>query len=244
MRGFRCSGWLVLTSILLLLSVVVYASNDNPPVAAFVTNPTRPSTNDKVLFDAGTSVGKGAQISRYEWDFDGDGLIDVSTDQPQVRYFFDQSGPHNVTLQVRDSAGGTNTLIKSIDVIQAPLTTRRTLEMTLMPNRVLAGGSFFVTVTLRVNQQANGLGLVEQLPAGWRARPMSEDGALFKRAGEALQWLWAQSIVTGQTLTVRYEVSVPETAARGTYTLEGTVSSFSPSRIKLPVLSVLDVEVL
>lgn len=244
MRGFHRSRWSILMSIVLLLSVGGYASNGNPPVAAFVTNPTKPSTNDKVLFDAGASVGKDAQISLYEWDFDGDGLIDVSTDQPQVRHFFDQSGAHNITLQVLDNAGGTNTLIKSIDVLQAPVTTRRTLEMTLMPNRVLAGGSFFVTVTLRVNQQASGLGLVERLPAGWRTRPISEDGALFKRAGEELQWLWAQSIEPGQTLTVRYEVSVPETTARGTYTLEGTVSSFSPSRIKLTVLSVLDVEVL
>jgi len=226
----------------LLVSVAAYSA---PTLqVAFVASPAQPNTNDVVLFDASGSTSEGGTLTRYAWDFEGDGVVDLTTDQPQVSHFFDQSRTYNVTLTLSDSAGGTTTLVQPLAVTLAPVTARRAYEVTLTPNRVLAGGSFFVTVTLQVNQQASGLGLAERVPAGWRARPLNDGGAIFKRDGDELQWLWPQSVLPGETLSVRYEVDVPVGSAKGHFTLEGTVSSFAPQRFRLPISSLFDVEVL
>lgn len=226
------------------LAVGGTASGVKPPTAVFSVFPAQPTTNDAVLLDAGPSVPGDIRISLYEWDFDGDGAVDVASDQPQVRHFFDRGGSFPVTLRVSDSAGGVGAMTQQVQVAHAPVSARRSLEMTLEPNRVLAGGSFFVTVTIQVNEQASGLGLSEVVPAGWRTRPVDDGGGLFKRAQGELQWLWPQSFDPEQTVSVRYEVIVPETVLRGRYPLTGTVSSFLPNRFKLPVYSLFDVEVL
>jgi hypothetical protein len=41
-------------------------------------------------------------ITRYQWDFDGDNLFDVSTDEPRAEWQFVDSGPHAVGVLVRD----------------------------------------------------------------------------------------------------------------------------------------------
>ena len=232
----------IILSVVVSLSVVALAMQ--PPQVAFTVEPAAPSTNDLVLLDASTSVGGAAPLVDYEWDFNGDGLVDLSTDQPQVSYFFDESGVFDVSLTVIDASGTGTSLSQSVTVSLAPVSARRTFEMTLMPNRVLAGGSFFVTVTVWINESASGMGLAETLPPDWRARPLDDGGAIFKRAQDALQWLWPQTLNAGQTVTVRYEISVPETASKGTVNLQGTVSSFSPMRFNLPVHSAFSIEVL
>jgi len=226
----------------LLAAVAAYGAQI--PQVSFVADPAQPNTNDVVLFDASASEADGADIVRYAWDFEGDGVVDVTTDQPQTSHFFDQSRTYNVTLTISDSAGGTNTVVQPLEVALAPVTTRRTYDVTLTPNRVLAGGSFFVTITLQLNQQASGLGLAERVPAGWRTRPLDDGGAIFKRDGDELQWLWPQTVLPGETLSVRYEVDVPVQSVKGHFALSGTVSSFAPQRFRLSIASLLDVEVL
>lgn len=240
----RLSLTLLCLCALPLLPVAGTASGVKPPQAVFAVVPAQPTTNDAVLLDASLSVPGDIRIARYDWDFDGDGAVDATSEQAQVRHFFDRSGSFQVTLRVSDNAGGAGSMTLPVDVAQAPVSARRSLEMTLEPNRVLAGGSFFVTVTIQVNEEASGLGLSEVVPAGWRTRPMDDGGGLFKRAQGELQWLWAQSFDPGQSVSVRYEVDVPETVLRGSYPLAGTVSSFLPNRFKLPVYSLFDVEVL
>lgn len=219
-------------------SAVAWAAQ--APQASFVISPTQPSTNDVVLLDAGASTGAVA----YAWDFDGDGAVDLTSDQPQVSRFFDQEGAHEVSLTALDAGGVGDTTVQTVVVSLAPVSARRTIETSLGGNRVLAGGTIVVVVTLSVNQPASGLGLAETLPTGWRARALDDDGALFKRSGDQLQWLWPQSLGRGDVMTVRYELDVPETAPRGNVRLEGSVSSFSPNRFNLSVQSLHGVEVL
>lgn len=241
MFTLRFLGKVTILGLLLSLSVVALALQ--PPQAAFTINPVMPSTNDLVLLDASASLGASPLVT-YEWDFNGDGLVDLSTDQPQARHFFDQSGVFDVRLTVVDANGARASFSQPVAVSLAPVSARRTLEMTLMPNRVLAGGSFFVTVSVQLNESASGMGLSETLPPGWRARPLDDGGAIFKRAENELQWLWPQTLENGRVVSVRYEMIVPETAAKGAVNLEGTVSSFSPVRFSLPVHSAFSVEVL
>jgi PKD repeat protein len=242
MNAIRCAVRLA-AAVVLLGPLGASAAMWQAPVADFTVAPERPSVNDVVVFDAADSAGAGG-IARYEWDFDGDGVPDASTDGPQVRRFFPHSGTFQVTLQVVDAGGGRASATRALEVLPAPVSVRRELDLTLEPNRVLAGGSFFVEVHVEVRERVSGLGLSEVLPAGWHARSLEVDGAIFKRAGDELQWLWTQQYFPGERVAVRYEVSVPETAPRGAYALTGTISSYSPNKFKLAVSGLWDVQVL
>jgi len=238
------SRWLVTVWVLIGLSGVGWASEANPPVASFLASPEQPSINDAVTLDASPSFGRDAELTRYEWDFDGDGTFDRSTSQPVVRHFFASPGTHRVTLRVFDRADGRATFFRDLEVLPSPVAARRTFETALNDNRVLAGGAVTVTVTVQVNEELSGMGLAESLPAGWRARPIDDGGALFKRESERLQWLWSEVLGPGRTLTVRYSLTVSETAARRTYELDGRLTSFGQQRFDLPVHSRAPLEVL
>ncbi len=232
------SRWLLTAWILIGLSGVGgWASEANPPVASFLVSPEQPTTNDAVTLDAAASYGRDAELTRYEWDFDGDGTFDRSTTQSSVRHFFAEPGSYRVTLRVFDRADGRATFFRDLEVLSSPVVARRTFETALNDNRVLAGGAVTVTVTVRVDEELSGMGLAEALPAGWRARPIDDDGALFKREGERLQWLWSEVLAPGRTLTVRYSLTVSDTAPRGTYALDGRLTSFGQHRFDLPVHS-------
>lgn len=243
MSGSRFSKLLLFT-LLMSLPALAFASSEAPPTADFIVLPLDPTVNDVIILDASLTQATDAPISLYEWDFDSDGQVDFSSNQPQTRHFFNQSGNFDVTLHVSDNAGGRDSFTQNVDIAPAAAIARRTFETTLEPNQVLAGGSIFITVTVELNQDASGLGLVEVVPAGWRTRPMDDGNGIFKRSGDEMQWLWAQSFSAGDTVSISYEVSVPSTTPRGDYAIEGSVSSFSPDRFRLPVFSLLGIEVL
>ncbi len=232
-----------LFALLLSLPALVFASDSAPPTADFSVLPFDPTVNDVVVLDANLSQASDAPIVLYEWDFNSDGTIDASSNQPQVRNFFDQSGTFDVTLFVNDNAGGRDSFTQNVDIASAAVIARRTFESSLDANQVLAGGSIFVTVNIQLNQDASGLGLTEVVPVGWRTRPVDDGNGIFKRSGDEMQWLWAQSFSAGQQVSVIYEISVPSITPRGAYAVEGAASSFSPDRFNLPVFSLAGIEV-
>jgi len=229
--------------LLLSLPALVFASDNAPPTADFAVQPFDPTVNDVVILNANLSQASDAPIVLYEWDFESDGLIDRTSSQPQIRHFFDQSGNVDVTLFVSDNAGGRDSFTQNVDVAPAAVIARRTFESSLDANQVLAGGSIFVTVTVELSQDASGLGLTEVVPVGWRTRPVDDGNGIFKRSGDEMQWLWAQSFSAGQKVSIIYEISVPSTTPRGAYAVEGAISSFSPDRFNLPVFSLAGIEV-
>lgn len=59
-------------------------------------------TNDKVNFDGSYSVAsQGSSIEKYEWDFDGDGVVDA--EGAKSSFTFQEKGTYNVKLTVTDS---------------------------------------------------------------------------------------------------------------------------------------------
>ena len=65
-------------------------------------------TGSAVTFDAsGSSDDKG--IDRYEWDFDGDGTVDETTDSPTVKHTYFDAGTYTADLTVVDTGGNTDT---------------------------------------------------------------------------------------------------------------------------------------
>lgn len=64
-------------------------------------------TGEKVNFDGSNSkASDGSSIILYEWDFDNDGIIDLTGEK--TSYTFTKKGIYTVTLKITDSIGVTN----------------------------------------------------------------------------------------------------------------------------------------
>jgi PKD repeat protein len=196
------------------------------PIAEFTFSPSDADVNTEVTLDASASRSSGGRIVRYEWDFDGDGQYEESLESHILVHLFDEGGRRTVTLRVTDQAGEQSMVSKEISVRPAVVTVRRTITGPIAPNRVPAGSAFQVTVTIKIHQAVNGLGLDEDLPQGWRVGSVETGGAIFK--GSETQWLWFQTLNPGDTLKVIYNVTVGSGTAAGIFTINGIVSSFSP----------------
>jgi len=195
-------------------------------VADFSFSPESPDINTEVTLDGSASYSPQGAITRYEWDFDGDGKYEESFEDPVLVHLFDESGSFPVTLRVTDSSGQQATVTKVVPVRPAPVKVRRRITAPLPPNRVPAGSSFQVIVTIEAHEVINGLGLDEDLPEGWRASLVEADGAAFKAS--QLQWLWFQTLSPGRHLKVIYDVTVPEGTPAKEFEIKGVISSFSP----------------
>jgi PKD repeat protein len=93
-----------------------------PPVANFTVSPASPKANQPVVFNASaTTVGLGATITSYEWDF-GDGSTETTT-VPGVTHTYavtlatGTSRSFLVVLKVTDSFGQTSTAVQTVTVV-------------------------------------------------------------------------------------------------------------------------------
>jgi hypothetical protein len=83
-----------------------------------------------------------------------------------------------------------------------------------------------------------GVGLQENLPVGWKIKPLENAGAAFKRA--SVQWVFVDQIRANSTKIISYELSVPPsdqliaTTLPVCFTLTGTFQSMTPF-LELPV---------
>jgi len=212
------------------------AGPNKPPVASFTFSGFAPDINTPVVFNASASKDPDGKIVKYEWDFNGDGVFEESTNSPTVKKLFDNSGTFKITLRVTDNGGLTASTTKTITIRDAIVLIRRAI----VPAKVKRGTSFKVTVKLKVNKPLKGLGLDEDIPKGWQSRVIDSGGAMVKRS--ELQWLWAQELKAGEIKTVIYEVTPPPSAKTGRVALDGMVSSFSP-KFKLKVVGDSEVQV-
>ena len=110
--SFQLAALLLLAFLLILLQVsvltqMVYALG--PPTAAFSASPTSGCSPLTVMFSE-TSSGNGYTITKWEWDFNGDGAIDRTDGiKPATfAYTYTTPGTYTVTLKVT-TAYGTNT---------------------------------------------------------------------------------------------------------------------------------------
>jgi PKD repeat protein len=91
-----------------------------PPTADFDYDPYDPYWCDEVEFDGSWSYDYEVcdGIVLYEWDFDDDGVYDVTG---MVAYYtFTSSGDHDVTLRVTDGAGDTGTYTRTVTIWSEP----------------------------------------------------------------------------------------------------------------------------
>jgi len=72
-----------------------------------------------VYFSAFGSYSKNGKIIKYEWDIDGNGRLDTdaTTDEGYVEYTYLDNGNYNVTLQITDETGATDTATVFVNVM-------------------------------------------------------------------------------------------------------------------------------
>ncbi len=107
----------------LLMSVSFYACKDDdmgdllPPDVDFNYTPAAPIEGQEILFYADPTEGSG-EIAEWSWDFgDGEG----STSEKRNPYHtFASAGTYQVTLKVRNAAGTTYDITKSVEVAPPP----------------------------------------------------------------------------------------------------------------------------
>ena len=103
-----------LGAVALLLTTLAVASAQSAPVD-FSYSPASPSAGESVTFTSTSSLPR--PIVREDWDFDGDGRIDVSG--RSVTHTFATPGSHTVTLRVQNDRGRVRSTSKLVTVSPA-----------------------------------------------------------------------------------------------------------------------------
>lgn len=87
-----------------------------PPVAEFEV-PPNVDEGSQVILDASGSVAFGTEIVSYSWDFNGDGVVDLTSEDPSVTAKFLEDGEAKIILTILTLSGLTDGSIKTIDII-------------------------------------------------------------------------------------------------------------------------------
>jgi PKD repeat protein len=86
------------------------------PIASFTVTPASPVRNSQAVFNAtGSTVGTGATIAQYNWDF-GDATTATAT-VPITTKTYTVAGTYVVTLTVTDSLNRTATVTATVTVV-------------------------------------------------------------------------------------------------------------------------------
>jgi PKD repeat protein len=86
------------------------------PMADLQTPVETVPVGESLRLSAAESVDPDGAILDYRWDFDGDGSVDQTTQEPTIRHAFEQSGSYDPTVTVVDSAGATATASTTVRV--------------------------------------------------------------------------------------------------------------------------------
>ncbi len=89
---------------------------NSPPDACFTFTPAYPAAGEPVQFDGACSTDPDGSITQYSWTFSDGGTAEGRS----VRHAFPTAGTQLATLTVRDGAGATDSLIKTVPVQCVP----------------------------------------------------------------------------------------------------------------------------
>jgi hypothetical protein len=193
----------------------------------------QPRVGVLVILDASASYDLDGRVVRYEWDFGADGVVDVSTDAPDVSFTFVEPEDYDIALYVTDDMGSRATLEKTVKAVSS-VTAARTIETCLPEDRTIQGATVTVTLSLRANTTLNGLAVSETLPAGWTFRSVETDGATLRQSGSTAEWLFVEKFTgTGpdSQREIRYTLTAPSSSPKAEadpVAIRGSVGSSSP----------------
>ena len=113
-----------------ITSVTVVANQ--APAADVSHSPAGPEVEQTVTVDASGSTDGDGTVVEYEWDLDGDGTYERTTEAATVEYAYSTDGDRTVTVRTTDDDGATDTATTTISVSASntPRTTTSTADPT------------------------------------------------------------------------------------------------------------------
>ena len=211
---------LVMPPVLLLVVCAGLATEVN-----FDPSTYNPMLGASVAFEAYRPEW-GTGTLRYEWDLDGDGSVDFTTNEACISHVFDTAGFVVVTLTVTDVGARAETRSKGLLVGTSPVHAVRDLFFE-------TGGSIFVRITLAAQSAVSAPGLEETLPSNWQVEILDSGGAYVKQRGRTLQVLWMEAIGPEETRTLSFRLY--PSYGTGVPTLDGILSAYAGGRVAVPV---------
>jgi len=183
--------------------IIVQAAQNMPPDVALFSSPAEARINQPITFDAAGSYDPDGRIVTYEWDFNGDGLFEQQTTDPTVTFSYTTSGFKSVTVRATDDEGAIGRSTLTVNVEDEAVDVSRTISTIA----ALPGSTFLVIVRVEPQTDLAGVGLKENLPIGWKVKPLENAGAAFKRS--TVEWVFVDQIRANTTKVISYEVTVP-----------------------------------
>jgi hypothetical protein len=104
------------------------ANTQNTATQAAVTLPEARFTHpdyyampgQKITFDASPSLPGGVSIAQYEWDFNGDGVVDEVGSLAVTAHIYDAVFEGNVQVRITHFAGGSSTASAGVHIGRSP----------------------------------------------------------------------------------------------------------------------------
>ena len=225
--NYRLKGLLIVGVVLATFGLVALAGTADYSPATY-----NPAVGEDTSFTACQACLPYDAVS-YDWDFDEDGVYDISTPGPTVEHAFAEAGFVTVTLRVDEGGGRYATCRKGILVGETPLFAIR--EVT--PD---ASGSVLVEITVTAYAGVRAVGLEETLPIGWQWEILDAANAVTKKEGQDLQILWMNPIEAGETWKVSYRLY--PSVGTGSPLLGGMISGYADERVKVAICGDLTIK--
>lgn len=215
------------------------------PVAGFVLRDPdtmleyeQPHLGVMTMLDASMSYDLDGDIELYQWDFDGDGIIDLETTSSDIEYAFEEPGEIEVTLTVVDDEGKAESYDMIVDILPSVLAIR-SIDTCMPDDWTVPEGVVQVSIVLSVNTLLNGLSISETIPVGWTFAEVDNDGATLRQNGQTMEWLFMEKFLDdgiNAQREIKYTLTSPATIADDLVqsNVSGVVGSSSP-RVTLAI---------
>jgi len=192
----RVFGPVLLVAILATCAVGGLAWNADFDPATF-----NPNVDEPVTF-AVCEPCLDSRSYRYAWDFDGDGAVDLETEELVVEYTFSEPGFYETELTLIDADGRRSTKRKGILAgTQPAYAVREVIRQ--------GDGSIFVLITIRVNATVSAPGIEESMPRGRQFELVDDGGAMAANpnaAARTFEVIWGSLFDAGDELSFSYRL--------------------------------------
>jgi PKD repeat protein len=134
---------------------LVVTVQNRAPTAAFTATPNPAVTGATITFNASTSKDPDGTISKYEWDFDGNGTYETNGgSNSSATRTFPTVGARTIGLRVTDNSSATATTTQTVTIQNAPPTP----SFTISPSPATAGS----TVTFNASASTDNNGTISK----------------------------------------------------------------------------------
>jgi PGF-pre-PGF domain-containing protein/PGF-CTERM protein len=175
---------------------------DMAPPTPRLAVPVQPTPNTTVTFSGADSTDAG-RIASYEWDLNGDGEFERTTEAPAVSVQYESPGDRLVRLRVTDTAGNSATVERRVSVVSAATQA----DVTTTASRQSAENVTFEYTITNTGEQTSELLLKLAPPTTWNVTAHREATETAHWDATATRWRF-DSLASGDSVTVAATMNV------------------------------------